>query len=125
MAASYQISSLLQCVFVRLHGVVTDEELVTAQRKMFADEGYQRDLPHLIHALSVTRLDLTADTVRQVAQAAESHGLRRAALVTSNDFIYGMMRMYEEYAGEIECLVSRDLEQALHWLLQEKEPKSA
>ena len=32
-------------------------------------------------------------------------------------FIYAMMRMYEGYASEAECLVCRNTDEALAWLL--------
>ena len=124
MPVAYQVSTVLGCVIVNMHGTVTDEELRAAQRKLYADADYKHGFPHLVHALCVTDLQLTAATVRHVAHYAQEHGLRRAALVTSSEFIYGMMRMYEEYASQIECHVTRDIEEALHWLLDPPRAKA-
>jgi len=54
--------------------------------------------------------------LREVAKEAIARGLGRVSLVANTDLVYAMMRMYEGYAFEAECFVTRDWDAALAWL---------
>jgi hypothetical protein len=116
MPVTYSIEPKLQCIFVTLDGTVTDEEVITGQKQMFGDPLFVGRCPRLIDATGVTKLDVSAHTVRTVSRAAAERGVRRVALVASSDFVYAMMRMYEGYAYEVECFVCRDRNEAAAWL---------
>jgi hypothetical protein len=119
MPACYEIEAPLKCIFVKIEGIVTDQELVTGQCKLFDDPLFEGSYSRLVDARAVTKLLLTADCVRSLSKAAVQRGVRRVALVANTDFVYAMMRMYEGYAFEAECFVCRDRKAALAWLLGE------
>jgi hypothetical protein len=118
----YEIRPSADCIFVTLEGIVTDEDVITEQQKMFADALFEGRYSRLIDGTGMTKLMVKAATVRLVAQAAVDRGLRKAALVANSDHVYGLMRMYEGYAYAAECRVYRDLNEAWTWLLG-REPK--
>jgi len=103
---------------VRLAGIVTDSDLIEAQRRMFDDQLFKGDYARLIDASDVVSLDVTAETVQAVATAAVERGLRKAALITNNtDLVYGLMRMYEGLARpQAEVAVYDNTEKAVQWL---------
>jgi hypothetical protein len=121
MSITYSVDSRSGHLMTRADGVVTfreiDEHLDVEQRN--------RDLhrPELIDARGATT-DVTALQVRLLIQRAASM-LRAAdvgptAIVTSNDVVYGMARMYSilaEGAG-VHAEVFRDMSSANMWLEQ-------
>ena len=117
MPVSYRIDPSLECIFVTLQGIITDEDLIKGQQSMFRDALFEGRYSRLVVAMEVTKLVVTADTVRSVAKAAVDRGLRKAALVANSEVTYGVMRMYEGYAIDADCFVSRDANEALAWLL--------
>ena len=123
MPAYYHIDPLIGCIMVTLEGVVTDADLLIGQRQMHSDELFRGSYPRLVDATNVTRLAVTAETVRSIAKYAVAHGLSRAALVADSDVTYAIMRMYEGYAYGADCYVSRNMHEALAWLT--KQPHAA
>ena len=124
MPASYHISLKISCIIVRLEGIVTDSDLIEGQQRMFSDPLFDGRYARLVDATDVTKFDVSADTVLAVATAAVDRGLRKAALISNKtDVVYGLMRMYEAYAGpRAEVAVYHNMHEALQWLGKSIEP---
>ena len=120
MPACYHIDTSLRCIYVTLEGIVTDQELLEGQHKMFNEPLFVGSYSRLVDARTVTKLLVTANCVRRVAKEAIAQGVRRVSLVANTDFVYAMMRMYEGYAFEAECFVTRDRDAALAWLFTDR-----
>ena len=120
MPVWYQIETSLRCIFITLEGIVTDEELLEGQQNMFNDPLFVGSYSRLVDARTVTKLLVTANCVRRVAKEAIARGLGRVSLVANTDLVYAMMRMYEGYAFEAECFVSRDWDAAVAWLFAQR-----
>ena len=120
MPACYQIETSLRCIFITLEGIVTDQELLEGQHNMFNEPLFAGSYSRLVDARTVTKLLVTANCVRRLAKDATTQGMRRVALVANTDFVYAMMRMYEGYAFEAECFVTRDREAAVAWLFTDR-----
>jgi len=120
MPVWYQIDTSLRCIFVTLEGIVTDQELLEGQHNMFNEPLFVGSYSRLVDARTVTKLLVTANCVRHVAKEAIARGLGRVSLVANTDFVYAMMRMYEGYAFEAECFVTRDRDAALAWLFTDR-----
>ena len=118
MPARYHIETSLRCIFVTLEGIVTDQELLEGQHKMFNEPLFVGSYSRLVDARTVTKLLVTANCVRSVAKETMAQGVRRVSLVANTDFVYAMLRMYEGYAFEAECFVSRDWDAAVAWLFE-------
>jgi len=114
---TYELRPEIDCVFITFAGVIDDQELLEAQRQMFVDPKFRGHYARLIDGQCCERLELDQLTVYYVTRAAIVKGMKRAALVAPNNVIYGLMRMYESYAGErAECAVFRDIADAVEWL---------
>src|SRR3954454_15255979 len=119
MPVSYEIRPDLPCVFIRIEGIVTDAELVEGQQRLFADASFQGHYSRLIDASNCERLAIYGDTVRSVAQAAEQHGMRKAAVVVARSIaLYEPIRMYMIYASDSEFRKCTDVHQALALLFE-------
>jgi hypothetical protein len=118
MPARYHIETSRRCIFVTLEGIVTDQELLEGQHNMFNEPLFVGSYSRLVDARTVTKLLVTANCVRRLAKEAITKGVRRVSLVANTDLVYAMMRMYEGYAFEAECFVSRDWDAAVAWLFE-------
>ena len=104
-------------IVITFVGVVTDKELLEAQTTLFADPLFVGDSPRLVDASQVTEMRLSERLIRHVAQAAYDRGLRRSALVASDkSVVFGLMRMYAQYAGHATVEVFREAPAAIEWL---------
>jgi hypothetical protein len=119
MAITFVVDRFRQRVLTHADGVVTFEDL---NRHLDQEElARGLDLPELIDARAATT-NLTAEQIQQLVQRAADIARRipfgPTAIVTTDDVVYGMARMYSmlaENAGV--CLaVFRDLDAAEHWL---------
>lgn len=113
-AAEYVIQPDL--ILIVLHGDITDADLYEAQRRLFADPAFRGRLPRLVDGTHIGQMRTSSEGVRRVARAAVERGMRKIALVASQDVVYGLMRLYEGYACEADCYVSRDVLDAIQWL---------
>ena len=118
MPASYQISTVISCIIIRLEGSVTDADLVEGQRRMFSDPLFQGHYPRLVAATDITEFAVSANTVRMIATAAVERGLRKAALVSNDvNLVHRLMRMYQAYANPpADVVVFQNMQEALVWL---------
>jgi len=115
MSVTYSIVDSV--VVIVLQGVVTDRELLAQQAALFEDPDFYGNNPRLVDASTVIELRLSGDIVRHVATNAIQRGLRRSALVASgSQSVFGLLRMYAEYAGDATVEVFRDRAPALAWL---------
>jgi len=97
---------------------VTDRELLAHVRALTIDPRFVRNLHQLADLRDVADVEVTAATIREMANLNPyGDGSRRAVVVTS-DLLFGMARMYQilrdEPTDELE--VFRTLDDALRWL---------
>jgi hypothetical protein len=120
MPVSYHIDSIASCVIVRLEGVVTDNEVLTAQRQMYADPAFNGSYARLIDTTAVTQLDVSAATATDVAVKAVRRGMKKAALVANDsELVKAVTGMYQLYASPPARIIVKDnMKEALEWLRQ-------
>ena len=116
MPVSHHIEPTEECIYVTLEGAITDDDFIQGQLAIFRDTLFDGRYCRLIDATGVTQFTVGAQAIRRVARVAVEKGVRRIALAAESDLVFAMMRMYEGYAGEAECRVFRDRDQALAWL---------
>ncbi len=104
-------------------GVITDASLLGAYEGLMSGPDYVPEHDSLVDLRSVTRFDVTAETLRVMIDriAAQATGSRRprTALVAPTDVAYGLARMYELLSGPDaprHYQVFRDMDDALRWL---------
>ena len=74
----------------------------------------------IVDLTEVTRMNLSADEMRVLAQKSPfSPSARRAIVVPDNDLVFGLARMYEilrELQGETGIRIFHTLDEALSWV---------
>ena len=120
MPAFYKIDRENRLVMTTASGTVTLADALAHQEKLRRDPDFDPSFSQLLDVSFVTRLEITREHVRLLAQSSSFlHNSRRAVLV-SNDTAYGLARMFEmlrESAGDTGIEVFRSLDEALDWVL--------
>ena len=118
MPISFHVDRLGRRVVTRASGLVTFSEL---SEHLDAEERQRAlDLTELFDARGATT-DITPDQIKQLvrraAEAARRAALGPTAIVTHDDLVFGMARMYSILAENVAPVgVFRDPEPAIEWL---------
>ena len=122
MPVDYEIDREGGVVRVTASGGVSDADLFAFARRVAADPELDVPRPELCDFRHARAADLSAATVRELAEIfAETDAKRagrRVALVCPGDTAYGLARMYQAHreGGPHEIRVFRDLAAARTWL---------
>jgi uncharacterized protein with PIN domain len=110
----------------RLHdvdGTISFKELADALTNLYQDPDFDKSLNALCDLRGADISSFTADHVRQIADLAAKEWGRneqfKTALVVSEDFSYGMARMYElllDSRMSSQIKIFRDMTAAREWL---------
>lgn len=119
---AYEIRADLGLVVARVRGVLRAPDIVDYVGELAADPDYESGMSELIDLRGVTVYDVDSDGIRSVVATDRHHSpvlrVSRCALVSPEDFVYGMLRMYELYSGDTgtEVAAFRSMEAATEWL---------
>ena len=119
MPASYKIDKQHSLVTSIESGVLSNIDCKNHQRQLAADPNFNPIFSQLIDLTQVTKLALTAEDVRQLAQAKIFSDCSRRALLASSDELFGMSRMFgilRDTMGETGVRVFRSREEAMLWV---------
>lgn len=109
-------------------GDVTRDDVLSIIKKVYSDPAFRS--PWLsMWDLTGARPLFTADELREVAAYVRDHrpvDAGRIAIVATEDLAYGMSRMYEVFASDlqVETSVFRDSGLAQRWLLEDETESS-
>jgi len=109
------------------HETLTDRDLLEAWGDVLADPEYDPELDNLVDMSGVRSFEVTAAGAQRLADVmamcakAPAPGVRpRVALVASDDYAFGVLRIYEMYrehqGAQARFFVARSLEEARCWL---------
>jgi hypothetical protein len=125
MPVEYQIDHIQRLVHAKACGIVTVQDFIAYQREVWSRKdvvGYDE----LIDTSQAQEaLDFSGAHLQDVATLASSMDLEKRitklAIVASNDFYYGLGRMYESYRGlqqgnVKQVAVFRSVKDALKWI---------
>jgi hypothetical protein len=115
----YSIDKRRRLIFMTAEGRVTFDDLRAHQDRLLADPEFDKSFDQLIDATRVTKIDVSADGVRTLAQRHIFSFKSRRALVATKPDIFGvgrMMEIYQEDAGHTELEVFYSMDEALKWL---------
>jgi len=118
MPISFHVDRVSRRVVTRASGLVTFSEL---SEHLDAEERERAlDLTELFDARGATT-DITADQIKQLVRRAAETARRTAlgptAIVTHDDFVFGMARMYSILVENVAPVgVFREREPAIEWL---------
>jgi hypothetical protein len=120
MPLSYNIDEKRRLVFTTAWDTVTGAEALELQRQLRSDPRFNPDFSQLLDLASVTSVTIDRETMTGIAaRHSFSARSRRAFVVGSNRFVYGMARMFiaiSRVTGKEEMRVFTDRTEALQWL---------
>jgi hypothetical protein len=124
---SYTIDSESRLVRFVGTGVLTDDELVGCITRLRADPRIEPGMNSLSDMREI-EVGFTTDGVSRVIDVMTKtrgrRGLAKAAIVVSSDVAFGMGRMLELRAGELDpsFRIFRDMDAAREWVGAEPDP---
>lgn len=104
--------------------MLTKKDIAEHRKRLLKEKDFEPDFSQLLDFLQVTRVDLTAEDVRELAQDSVFSPASRRAILVKDDLTFGFARIFQthrELKGESGIRVFRKLDDALAWLL-EKDP---
>jgi len=112
-------------VFTTLSGEVGASDIIAAMEELLRRPGYRTGMIGLADLRSYTWRTEASD-IRRIAQFMIANGRKigrsRTAIVVSDDYSYGMSRMYEAFASAspIKVRIFRDMDEAVTWLIDDR-----
>ena len=120
MPASYKVDIEQRWVHTMIWGEVSLADILSALEKGLMDPEVDPNFAEIVDLTEVTRMNLSGDEMRVLAQkSAFSPSARRAIVVPDNDVVFGLARMYEilrELQGETGIRIFHTLDEALSWV---------
>lgn len=124
MPAFYKIDKQRRLVISTGSGVFSLADAVSHMEKLSKDPEFDPSFSQIADFTQVTRIELSGDEIRRLAQMGVFSAHSRRAFIAPNETIFGIGRMFETLRGlegEKGIRIFRNLEQALDWVF----PKSA
>ncbi len=123
MPAFYKIDRENRLVMTTASGVFTLADILAHEEKLRLDPDFDPSFSQLLDASHITKLEITSEHIRRLAQDSLFSPDSRRALLVSNDAAFGLARMFEilrESAGDTGIEVFRSLDEALEWVLSRR-----
>jgi hypothetical protein len=120
MANYYEIDKERRLITSTASGIITLEEVWAHQEKLDKDPDFDPSFAQLLDVTQVTKLKLSSEDVRRVAESNTFSTNPRLAIVATSSLVYGMARMFQifrEMKGEEKTRVFRDRDEAVAWVL--------
>ena len=120
MPSSYKIDKENRLVISTGTGVLTMADALEHQKQLLKDPDFERSFFQLLDFTQVTDLELSAEEIRNLAQATVFSANSRRAFLVNSDLKFGLARMFavfRETFGEKGIRVFRNLDDALDWVL--------
>lgn len=124
MPSFYKIDKERRLVMSSASGVFTLADAVSHMDRLSKDPDFDPSFSQIADFTQVTRIALSSDEIRRLAQRGLFSSHSRRAFITPNETIFGIGRMFEtlrSFEGEVGIRIVRTLEEALDWVF----PKGA
>jgi hypothetical protein len=122
--AFYKIDKERRLVMTTAWGVATMSEALAHQQRLMNDPDFAPCFSELSDFTHVTTLELSVENVQRLAQINVFSPDSRRAFLVSSDAAHVFAKMFEnvrEKMGEHGIRVFRELDDALLWVLSERE----
>lgn len=100
MPIDYQIDPARRLVVNTATGHVSGAELLGAQRSMVHDPDFDSSFSQILDLSALTSVDVTAEQIRSIAALTAFSPTSRRAHVVTDPVQYGLLRMFQAYAGD-------------------------
>ncbi len=128
MPITYRFDASLNVLFVEMHGIITDEDLLQYAKAATTDTEIPRLYHELIDLREVQVPEASTDSLRRVAttfqDAERTPESVKIAFVATADAAYGVARMYQVFRASSRAAfhVVRKMGEARDWLGLPPEP---
>ena len=121
MAFSFTVDGHRGVVRFLAEGVFSSQDLMDSIKRVTADPAFRPDFDHLVDLRAVSAFQPDSDDIRKRTQHDRSSirlDAGRIAIVASDDFVFGMSRMYETLmdGSNVTARTFRDMADAEAWL---------
>ena len=119
MPAFYKIDKGRRLVLSTGSGVFSLADALSHQEKLSKDPEFDPSFSQIADFTHVTRIELSTDDIRQLAQRGIFSAHSRRAFIMPNETAFGMGRMFEilrGLEGERGLCIFRTLDEALDWV---------
>lgn len=119
MPAFYKIDKDRRLVLTTGSGVYTLADAVSHMDKLTKDPDFDPKFSQIVDFTQVTRIELSADEIRRLAQRTIFSASSRRAFIAPDEVAFGIGRMFQilrGLEGEQGIRIFRSLEEALDWV---------
>lgn len=119
MPVSFELDLPGRIVRVRMHGAISDADLIVADDELRASADFHPDFDQLVDTREAEGGEVTTSAIRELARRPPLFSQRsRRAFVVRNDVGYGLARIFQARRGDVagEIQIFRSLAHAEHWL---------
>ena len=119
MSAYYLIDEGQRAVFSHASGVLAFADVCDHMDRLVADARFQPDMRQIIDFSDITKVELTGDQIRELANRKVFGTGSSRAFVAPNDAVYGLARMFQahrESNSETGIAVFRGMADAVSWI---------
>lgn len=122
MAISYRIDEAKGVVITTATGVLTDDDLLQHKERLTVEPRWKPGMRELSDIRRIERLEVTALGVKSLVSHDERSADRlrsfRLAIVTADEVVFGMGRMYQMMTERNvpHVRIFRDMDEAIEWL---------
>ena len=123
MPAFYKIDKENRLVMSTGSGILTLADAIAHQERLKQDPEFDPSYSQLLDFSHVTKIEITSEHIRRIAQDSAFSPSSRRAFLVNNDTAYGLARMFailRETAGDTGIEVFRSLDEALEWVLSRR-----
>lgn len=106
------------------YGVFSRADSVAHKEELLKDPDFDPSYAQIADFTQVTKFELSAEDIQELAQVSVFSPQSRRALVVPSDVSYGLARMFgtlRETEGENELGVFRSVEEALNWVFRKRD----
>jgi hypothetical protein len=119
MPAFYKIDKERRVVLSTASGVIALADALAHQDQILADANFDPRYSQLLDFTHVTKIELSTEDVRKLAERSVFWPTSRRAILVSTDLGHGLARLFKmlrENAGEKGIKVFRNLDDVLEWI---------
>jgi hypothetical protein len=123
MPEFYKIDRERRLVLSSASGVFSRADAVAHMEKLLKDPDFDPSYSQIADFTQVTKIDLTARDIHELAQRSIFSSHSRRAFIAPSDVAYGLGRMFgmlRENQSEMGIRVFRTLEDALDWVFSKQ-----
>ena len=118
MPLTYRVNADERLIVTTATGTLTDRDIMDHKQALVDDPHVEPGMAELTDVRGVTELAVTPDGIRMFTSFDRVHAsdAGRLAIVASEDFMFGMARMYQMRGTDDSVGVFRSVEDARAWL---------